>query len=89
MTKDDIAKLPTPETGALVRSNPNNCGLHEMAEAFNRMLDHARSLERQRDAALMALDWALTGGGASHRGQYEWNLLDKANETLAAIRGDK
>ena len=97
MTKDEIAKLPTPETDALVRSNPDNCGLHEMAEAFNRMLDHAQTIERKLAAAVMDLEKARDTFNDFNRGLRILGKTviadaaqiahDSIDETLAAIRG--
>lgn len=49
MTKDEIAKLPTPETDSLV-------------EAFGdtqKMIDHARSIEQRLTAATHDLEHAM------------------------------
>ena len=79
MTKDEISKLPTPETDAntWVRAAPKQSSSRvEMVQA-----KLSRSLEQRLAAAVMVIDRAMRVSDLS---------LDKeAVETLAAIRGDK
>lgn len=43
-------RSPTPRTDALAAQNPDSCDLHDLARAFNKMLDSARQLERELGA---------------------------------------
>jgi len=78
MTKDEIAKLPTPETDWFAEACEG--GLHVSVAV-------ARSLEQRLAAAVMALEGMLTPSMVHHR--HGWPEVLQARETLAAIRGDK
>lgn len=71
MTKDEIAKLPTPKTDFLDKKGwpPNN---------YVDMRNKARSLEQRLTAAVMALESILRHEMSS--------LWPGARETLAAIK---
>ena len=83
MTKDDIAKLPTPETDALL----NETMVLSLSESWHMLRDKSRSLEQRLAAAVMALEGMLTPSMVHHR--HGWPEVLQARETLAAIRGDK
>jgi hypothetical protein len=37
----------TPRTDALVSTQPKECGINELADSYNKLLDFARRLERE------------------------------------------
>ena len=51
----DPHSTPTPETNALITGHKGTASLGELAGHYNALLDHARKLERERDAARAAL----------------------------------
>jgi len=73
MTKDEIARLPTPETDALA--------LIDGRASSWRWHDKCISLERRLATAVMVIERAMRVSDLS--------LDKEAVETLAAIRGDK
>ena len=88
MTKDDITKLPTSET-TLVFEKSRFCpsGNKSCWEDYSKLEWHARSLEQQRDAAVMALESCLRSL-TTPRGlnpDIAFTVRD-ADETLAAIK---
>jgi hypothetical protein len=45
------AAAPTPRTDALIKNHTDCCGLNALANFYNDLLDHARTLERELAAA--------------------------------------
>jgi len=96
MTKDEISKLPTPETDCSELSR-HEIEVHDKgAEPFVEAVI-SRSLEQRLAAAVMALDGFFSKGsslGASHPHLAAYTAFpaehwEAARETLAAIRGNK
>jgi len=95
MTKDDIAKLPTPETDALL----NETMVLSLSESWHMLRDKSRSLEQRLAAAVMDLEKARDTFNDFNRGLRILGKTviadaaqiahDSIDETLAAIRGDK
>ena len=85
MTKDEIAKLLTPETDEV----HYGCAIYDDdISRYRDMAEHAQTIERKLAAAVMALEAMEmeTRKGA------QWTteeINECARETLTAIRGDK
>ena len=72
----DPHSTPTPETDALITGHKGTASLGELAGYYNALLDHARKLERERDAARAALLEAVNIGLAA-LGHYNTERTDE------------
>ena len=75
----------TPETDALIATFPNESGMRELVDSFNKLLGHARQLERQRDEAVRLLRELYEieeGPGETDRPQ--WQMV---RQFLATLEG--
>ena len=84
MTKDDITKLPTPETDALSK-NERHLNYAETRYWCDQYKLQARSLEQQRDAAVVELKKCHTYLAQEGMTNHETILAAHINQTLAAI----
>ena len=84
MTKDDIGKLLTPET-TLIFEKSRFCpsGNKSCWEDYSKLERHARSLEQQRDAAVMALEAYIDHEDSRHD---DCPICDDVKSSLAAIK---
>ena len=98
MTKDEISKLPTPETDALVHYLQHREATNEElgADDIGELIQFAQLREQRLAAAVMALEDCRKEllGAEHHVPSHTWSLaiqrvVGESKETIAAIRGGK
>ena len=86
-----LADRKTPETDALIASIPSTLDTSGDAARMQEMVDLARRLERERDAALEALELICKtyGQWAGEPGPSLTDTVESARATLRAIEEGK
>lgn len=75
---DNTLTIATPLTDEISAMSPASCGLSEMASEYNRMLDHARELERELHATRIA-----AGVASLERGEWTAERKEIFEKTAA------